>query len=202
MSGRTTQLLNAIGEGDPSAAEELLPLVYAELRRIARRHMAKERPGHTLQPTALVHEAYLRLIGSVEIEWADRRHFYAAAAQAMRRILIDRARRVARVKHGGDQQRESFADDLVSEQPRYEELLALDQALTDLESRDSTMAEIVKMRFYAGLTIAETARVLAVSSRTVNRQWLAARAWLADHMLSSATTSGRDQVEGAADAAS
>lgn len=182
MSGRATQLLNAIGDGDLAAAEELLPLVYVELRRIARARMANERPGHTLQPTALVHEAYLRLVGDAEIEWVDRRHFYAAAARSMRRILIDRARRVARQKHGGDLQRDVFADDLASEQPRADELLALDEALAGLEARDSTMAEIVKMRFFAGLTIAETAKVLDVSSRTVNRQWLVARAWLADRI--------------------
>ncbi len=124
MSGRTTQLLNAIGEGDLAAAAELLPLVYAELRRIARARMANERPGQTLQPTALVHEVYLRLVGDAEIRWADRRHFYAAAARSMRRILIDRARRVARPKHGGELRRDVFADDLASEQPRYDDLLA------------------------------------------------------------------------------
>ncbi len=189
MSGRATQLLNAIGEGDLDAAEELLPLVYSELRRIARARMANERPGHTLQPTALVHEAYLRLIGDVEIAWVDRRHFYAAAARSMRRILIDRARRVAREKHGGDLQRDSFADDVATEQPRNDELLALDEALVGLEAQDASLAEIVKMRFFAGLTIAETAKVLDVSSRTVNRQWLVARAWLADHMGHSAGAS-------------
>ncbi|MEM7357113.1 MAG: ECF-type sigma factor, partial [Acidobacteriota bacterium] len=150
MSDRTTELLNAIGEGDPGAAEELLPLVYNELRRIARARMAHERPGQTLQPTALVHEAYLRLIGDAEIEWNDRRHFYAAAARAMRRILIDRARRVASEKHGGALQRDSFADDLAAEQPRTENVLALDGALDVLERQDPTLAEIVKMRFYAG----------------------------------------------------
>ncbi|MEM7585470.1 MAG: ECF-type sigma factor [Acidobacteriota bacterium] len=195
MSGRATQLLNAIGDGDSAAAEELLPLVYSELRRIARARMAGERPGHTLQPTALVHEAYMRLVGDADIAWVDRRHFYAAAARAMRRILIDRARRVAREKHGGDLQRDSFGDHLAAELPRTDELLALDEALAGLEEQDATLAEIVRMRFFAGLTIAETARVLDVSSRTVNRQWLVARAWLADRM-------GRDddgvQADGAA----
>ena len=183
MPGRTTQLLNAITDGDPKAADELFPLVYGELRRIARARMAGERPGHTLQPTALVHEAYLRLIGGDgEVEWANRRHFYGAAAQAMRRILIDRARRVAREKHGGNLRRDEFGDDLAAEQPRTEEWLALDEALTGLEALDPTLAEIVKLRFFVGLTIAETAKALDVSSRTVNRQWLAARAWLASHM--------------------
>lgn len=182
MPGRTTQLLNAIGEGDEDAAAELFPLVYAELRRIARARMASERPGHTLQPTALVHEAYLRLVGEADIAWSSRRHFFAAAARAMRRILIDRARRYAREKHGGKLQRQSFGDALAAETPRFDEILAIDEALTGLESLDRTMAEIVKMRFFAGLTIAETADVLELSSRTVNRQWLAARAWLADQL--------------------
>ena len=198
MPGRTTELLNAIGAGEPGAADELLPLVYTELRRIARGRMANERPGHTLQPTALVHEAYMRLIGDAEIEWADRRHFYAAAARAMRRILIDRARRTAREKHGGAMKRDAFADDLASEQPRYEDILALDAALTALEEQDSKMAEIVKMRFFAGLTIAETAKLLNVSSRTVNRQWVVARAWLADRLLSSASSTRQDQGEAGA----
>lgn len=157
-------------------------MVYSELRRIARRRMANEPPGLTLQPTALVHEAYLRLIGNAEIAWISRRHFYATAAQAMRRILIERARRYAREKHGGKLRRASFGDDLAVVTPHHEELIALDEALVRLEQRDQSMAEIVKMRFFAGLTIAETAKVLDVSSRTVNRQWLAARAWLASQM--------------------
>ncbi len=179
MPGRTTQLLNAIGEGDLEAAEELLPLVYSELRRIARRRMANERPGLTLQPTALVHEAYMRLIGDGEVAWTSRRHFYGAAAQAMRRILIERARRYSREKHGGKMRREPLVDEIAAEVPRHDELIALDEALAGLEEKDESMADVVKMRFFAGLTIPETAKVLGLSVRTANRQWVAARAWLA-----------------------
>jgi len=184
MSGQITQLLNAVSEGDLEAGEELLPLIYAELRRIARARMANERPGLPLQPTALVHEVYLKLMGDAEIAWASRRHFYATAAQAMRRILIDRARHYARERHGGKLQRASLADELVAEEPRYDQLIALDTALTGLEKQDQGMAEIVRLRFFAGLTISETAKVLGLSSRTVNRQWLGARAWLAASMTS------------------
>lgn len=183
MPGPTTQLLNAICQGKAAVEDELLPLVYRELRQIARAHMAREQPGHTLQPTALVHEAYLRLLGDADVQWNDRRHFYGAAAQAMRRILIDRARRAAREKHGGHLQRQSFSANLAQGTPPSGEILALDSALDALEDQDGALAEIVKMRFFAGLTIAETARALGVSARTVNRQWLAARAWLAARML-------------------
>lgn len=179
---RVTEVLAAIDRGEPQASDELLPLVYNELRRLARARMAREAP-QTLQPTALVHEAYLRLIGGSEPRWENRRHFFAAAAEAMRRILIERARRVARLKHGGDY---SFvelpADTPSEEQPQAEELLSLDMALERLEAQDPAMATVVKLRFFAGLTEPEIAAATSHSERTVRRQWVAARAWLRREM--------------------
>ena len=182
MPGQVTRLLDAMTDGEESAAEELLPLVYDELRRIARGRMARERQGLTLQPTALVHEAYLRLIGDEALGWENRRHFYAAAAEAMRRILIERARRISREKHGGKLQRAPLADDISGDVPRAEELLALDHCLRQLEERDHAMAQVVQLRFFAGLSIHETSQVLDVSPRTVNRLWTGARAWLGKQM--------------------
>jgi RNA polymerase sigma factor (TIGR02999 family) len=181
-SGRVTRLLQQIDGGDPSASEELLPLVYQELRRLARARMARERPGLTLTPTALVHEAYLRLVGEQELEWANRGHFFAAAAEAMRRILIERARHYTRRRHGGGQQRISFAEAHLPVEARPEEVLALDEALSRLEQRDRDMAAVVKLRFFSGLTVPETAAALGVSPSTVDRQWTAARAWLQREM--------------------
>lgn len=184
-----THILAEITSGKVGAEEELLPIIYGELRRVARAHMARERPGLTLQPTALVHEAYLRLLGGADTTWESRAHFYASAAEAMRRILIERARRYGREKHGGKLRRASFdgalaGEVLAGDGPRSAELLALDQALDRLEARDETMAKIVKLRFFAGLTVPETAEALALSPRSVNRHWTAARAWLADQMAS------------------
>jgi RNA polymerase sigma factor (TIGR02999 family) len=181
-SRRVTQLLEQIGGGDPHAAEELLPLVYDEMRRLARWRLARETPGQTLQPTALVHEAYLRLVENPEMRWENRGHFFAAAAEAMRRILIERARRYARKKHGGEQQRIPLHEDLLGEQPRAEELLDLDRALEGLEAQDAAMADVVKLRYFAGLSVEETARALDVSPRSVNRLWTGARAWLQREM--------------------
>jgi RNA polymerase sigma factor (TIGR02999 family) len=181
-AGKVTAVLAAIGQGDEGASDELLPLVYEELRRLARARMAHEGP-QTLQPTALVHEAYLRLVGDNDPQWQSRGHFFAAAAEAMRRILIERARRVARPKHGGDRRFvELDADTPSLSQPRPEELLAIDQALERLERRDPEMAAVVKLRFFAGMTEVETARATGRSERTVRRQWTAAKAWLRREM--------------------
>ena len=176
--GELTQVLEEITAGRPGAAERLLALVYHELRTLAAGKMARERGLHTLQPTALVHEAYLRLFGSSSPRWENRAHFFGAAAEAMRRILIERARRQARQKRGAAPQRVSLPD-LASEPPLdVETLLALDTALDDLETRDAVMARVVKLRYFAGLTVDETAAALDIAPRTVDRHWTAARAWL------------------------
>lgn len=182
MDHRVTRLLAAIGAGKKDAIDELLPTVYAELRRIARVRMARETPGQTLQPTALVHEAYLRLVGDPHLEWKNRSHFYAAAAEAMRRILIERARRYSREKHGGKLRRSPLEEVPDAGGPQFEDLLALDEALRRLEARDPQMGSVVKLRFFAGLTVPETAQALQISPRTVNRLWIAARAWLGQAM--------------------
>lgn len=174
----------AHGHGDDRptdfAAEELLPQVYGELRKLARARMAQEGPGHTLQATALVHEAYLRLLGSAPRgrPWANRAHFFAAAAEAMRRILIERARRVARAKHGGNQKRVTLIGDQLGGYWPDVEVLALDEALRRLAGVDPEMARVVELRAFAGLTLEETAQTLAISVRTVKRRWTAGRAWL------------------------
>jgi RNA polymerase sigma factor (TIGR02999 family) len=175
--GEVTRLLEAIDAGDSHAADDLLPLVYAELRRLAHARMRREGPGHTLQPTALVHEAYLRLLGS-DTRWQNRGHFFAAAAEAMRRILIERARRVARMRHGGDMQRVGLETGDTPVSADIERLLAIDQALHKLEERDPRMAEVVKLRTFAGLTVPETAQALEISPRTVDRLWRTGRAFL------------------------
>lgn len=177
-AGRVTQLLRAVEAGRPEAADELLPIVYERLRRLARARMAGEPAGLTLEPTDLVHEAYLRLVGNEDPGWSGRAHFFGAAAEAMRRILIERARRVARVKHGGHLRRTSATDIEVGAIAVTEDLLAVDEALGRLERQDTDMATVVKLRYFAGLTVAETARCLAISPRTVDRRWEAARAWI------------------------
>ncbi len=177
---RVTQLLAVIGEGDRRAAEELLPLVYGELRRVAAARMAQEAPGHTLQATALVHEAYLRLVGDQSLEWDNRAHFFAAAAEAMRRILVENARRKARIRHGGGRQRVPLEPDGIAADEDSPEILAVDEALRRMEERDPRMGAVVKLRFFAGLSIEDTARALGVSHRTVRRDWTFAKAWLAE----------------------
>jgi RNA polymerase sigma factor (TIGR02999 family) len=174
-----TQLLNAISQGVPHAAADLLPLVYDELRRLAAARLADEPSGNTLQPTALVHEAYLRLVGAPAGEhWNHRGHFYAAAAEAMRRLLVENARRKKRRKHGGDRRRVSLeaAESLV--QAPSEDLLALDEALTRLAAHDPVKAEVVKLRFFAGQTMPEVAHALDISLATAERYWTYARLWL------------------------
>jgi RNA polymerase sigma factor (TIGR02999 family) len=177
-----TDLLDRVRAGQAHAAEALLPIVYSELRKLARARLARERPGQTLQATALVHEAYLRLVGDADPSWENRGHFFAAAAEAMRRILIERARRYAAEKHGGGQNRVTLSEEIAATIGTAEELLALDLALTRLEQRDFQMATVVKLRYFAGLEVEETAQALGTSSRTVNRLWTAARAWLAQEL--------------------
>jgi RNA polymerase sigma factor (TIGR02999 family) len=174
-----TRILSAIDGGDPHAADQLLPLVYDELRRMAAEKLAKERPGQTLQATALVHEAYVRLVDVEQAQhWNSRGHFYAAAAEAMRRILIENARRRKALRRGGDRHRLDLA--LAEPQaPRVsDDLLALDEALERLARKDSRKAELVKLRYFAGLTIEQTAEALGISLATANRWWNYARAWL------------------------
>jgi len=171
-----TRILAAIDGGDPHAAARLLPLVYEELRKLAAAQMAREKPGQTLDATALVHEAYLRLIGDQQFE--NSRHFFAAAAEAMRRILVENARRKARVKHGGGRRRQELREhDLVAEMPD-EQLLALDEALGQLAAVRPDLAELVKLRYFAQMTVEQTAAVLGTSPRTVKRDWAYASAWL------------------------
>ncbi|MFL5340953.1 MAG: ECF-type sigma factor [Gemmataceae bacterium] len=177
-----TQILNAIDGGDPRAAEQLLPLVYGELRRLAADRLARESPGQTLDATALVHEAYLRLVASEPAEaapsWNSRGHFFGAAAEAMRRILVDRARHKASLKAGGQLQRR----DIVDIEPAISEpgldLLALNEALEKLEAIDKRRAELVKLRFFVGLTIDEAAQALGISTSTADNDWAYARCWL------------------------
>ena len=172
-----TQILSAIEQGDPRAAEQLLPLVYDELRKLAAAKLALEHPGQTLQATALVHEAYLRLVGPGEEQrWDNRRHFFAAAAEAMRRILIENARRKQTKKRGGGRQRQPL-DDVASPAPD-EELLALDEALHKLAAADPQKARLVELRYFAGLTGDQAAAVLGISPSTADRHWVYARAWL------------------------
>jgi RNA polymerase sigma factor (TIGR02999 family) len=174
-----TQILNAIEQGDSHAAAQLLPLVYDELRRLAAARLAAEPPGHTLQPTALVHEAYLRLVGTPAGDrWDHRGHFFGAAAEAMRRILIDDARRKATARHGGAMHRQALdAGAAAAPEPR-EDLLALDEALDRLEAEDPLKAKLVKLRYFAGLSLAQAAAALDLSERTAGRHWAYARAWL------------------------
>lgn len=178
-TGSVTRLLDEITGGNREASDELLPLVYEELRRLARARLAHLRPGQTLQPTELVHEAYLRLVQGGDPGWDNRGHFFAAAAEAMRRIVIDRARRAASLKRGGDRVRITLSAVPGGVEPKPEELLAVNNALNDLESQDPRMARVVKLRAFAGLTQEETALAMGISRRTVNRLSTAARAWLA-----------------------
>jgi len=173
-----TRILTAIEHGDAKAADELLPLVYEELRRLASRKMLREQLGQTLQATALVHEAYIRLVGAESQNWSSRGHFFAAAAEAMRRILIDNARRKQRQKHGGDRQRVGLDDaDIAIEEPSTN-LITLDEALTKLAKEDPVVADLVKLRYFAGLTLSQIAEIIGISRRTADRYWAYARAWL------------------------
>jgi RNA polymerase sigma factor (TIGR02999 family) len=171
-----TQLLDAAAGGDRQAAADLLPLVYAQLRMLAAQRLAQEKAGQTLQPTALVHEAYLRLVGNQRFDGCG--HFFAAAAEAMRRILVETARRKSRIKHGGDHQRVNLEDHDVPAPNRPDEILALDEALTRLAQEDPAAAQVVQLHFFAGLSIEEVAETIGVARATAYRHWNYARAWL------------------------
>ena len=176
-----TRILSAIEQGDPHVAEQLLPLVYDELRKLAARQLAQEKPGQTLQATALVHEAYLRLVGAETAQpWDGRGHFFAAAAEAMRRILINRARDKGRQKRGGGRRRLDLDHLAVAGEATAEETLAVDEVLQRLEQHNKPCADLVKLRFFAGLTMGEAAAALGVAPRTAHRYWDFARAWLYD----------------------
>lgn len=177
-----TAILNRAGQGDPHAAEELLPLVYDELRRLAAARMAGERSDHTLQATALVHEAWIRLGADSQPAWQNRAHFFAAAAEAMRRILIDAARRRRALKHGGDLRRVDVADSAlqIAASSRDEELISVHESLDRLAKEDPRRAELVKLRYFAGMTLEQAADALGVSTATAKRDWAYARAWLFD----------------------
>ena len=173
-----TQILNAIELGDPKAADDLLPLVYEQLRQLAASKMAREAAGQTLQPTALVHEAWLKLIGNENVQWKGRAHFFGAAAEAMRRILINNAIRKRALRHGGGQQRVDLQDLEIAAPATDDELLAVNEALGKLTEKDPDKAELVKLRYFAGLSFAEAASVLGISEPTAKRRWAYARAWL------------------------
>jgi RNA polymerase sigma factor (TIGR02999 family) len=173
-----TRILSAIEQGEPHAAEQLLPLVYDELRRLASQKLAQEKPGQTLQATALVHEAYLRLVDVEKAQhWDSRGHFFAAAAEAMRRILVEKARRKGGGKHGGGRTRQELDPERIAAPQAADDLLALDEALTRLEAAEPQVAELVKLRYFAGLTIPQAAAHLGIAPRTADAWWSYAKAW-------------------------
>ncbi len=176
--GDVTRLLEQLAGHDPDAAARLVPLLHNELNRLARHYMRHERPGHTLQPTALVNEAYLRLAATKRMNWRNRAHFIAVAAGLMRRILIDHARRRKRVKRGGSRDDLPIEENLIQSRQQAEELVDLDEALGNLKKLDARQSQIVELRFFGGLTVQETAEVLGISPKTVKRDWSVARAWL------------------------
>lgn len=179
-----TRILSRIESGDPAAAEQLLPLVYEELRKLAAAKLAQEKPGQTLQATALVHDAYIRLLGDQRtgdqdsLHWNSRGHYFAAAAEAMRRILVEQARRKKQVKRGGDLQRVALDAVELPAEPLADDLVVLDESLCRLEAHDSLAAKVVKLRYFAGLTMPETAQALDIPLRTAERNWTYARTWL------------------------
>jgi RNA polymerase sigma-70 factor, ECF subfamily len=173
-----TALLGELTKGNPEAGPKLIPLVYDELRRLADGYMRRERTGHTLQATALVHEAYLKLLGQHSVDWQNRAHFFGIAAQVMRRVLIDHARRHVRDKRGGGKEAVPLDEALVFSPERSSEFLELDSALERLAERDARLAKIVELRFFGGLTVEETAEVVGISPKTVKRDWTVAKAWL------------------------
>lgn len=173
-----TQILRAIDAGDAKAAAELLPVVYDELRKLAGQRMKAEAPGHTLEPTALVHEAYIRLIGKDDPLWQNRGHFFAAAAEAMRRILIEEARRNGAIRHGGGARHLPLQEANCAAKMKCDDLIALDEALARLEAHDALSAQLIKLRFFAGMDHAEAARFLGLTLRTAERNWTYARTWL------------------------
>lgn len=182
-----TQILQRVSAGDERAAAELLPIMYDELRALARARFANIPAGQTLQPTALVHEAYLKLVGRKDASWSGRGHFFGAAASAMRDILVDQARRKARVKHGGDRQRIDLQENTPAIEPPTENLLALNDAIERLKATDERKGRIVMLRYFAGLTVEETAEVLGVSVGTIEREWRFIRVWLYDELTTDAS---------------
>lgn len=177
-----TQMLQAVEQGDPNAADELLPLVYGELRKLARSRMAREQPGHTLQATALVHEAWLRLVSDDDRQWANRRHFFAAAAEAMRRILVESARRKSRKKRGAGVEHLDVNEMEIAIGAGDDRILQIHEALESLAAQDPEKAEIVKLKYFVGLTNEEAAELLNLSEKTVRRRWAFAKAWLLSEM--------------------
>lgn len=173
-----TRILEELSKGDHQAVDRLLPAVYDELRRLAAMKLARERPGHTLQATALVHEAYLRLLGGADTPWKNSAHFFGAAAEAMRRILVESARRRARLKRGGDLQRRPLDEADAIVMPDSPDLIALDEALAKLEREDKVKADLVKLRYFTGLTIEQAGQILGISRATADRYWTFARTWL------------------------
>ena len=189
-----TRILSAIERGDPQAAGQLLPLVYDELRKLAAQRLAHEKPGQTLQATALVHDAYLRLVDVEEAQrWNGRGHFFAAAAEAMRRILVENARRKRAEKHGGRLERHDLDDVDIAAPTPSEDLLALDEALAKLEAEDPVKAQLVKLRYFAGLTEEDAARVLGISRATVQRHWRYAKAWLHGELRETGPSEGNSR---------
>jgi RNA polymerase sigma-70 factor (ECF subfamily) len=178
MSEKVTQLLIELSGGNRAAVDELTPLVYQELKRIAKGQLGRERPGHTLQATALVHEAYLKLIDQREVNWQNRAHFFGVASQLMRRILMDYAKSRLRDKRGGGAHKTSLDEALVVAEDRASDLVRIDDALTRLEQLDPRQAKVVEMRFFGGLTVEETAEAMGISAPTVKREWAMAKAWL------------------------
>ena len=185
QSSRVTSLLEKFEPGDRPAFEQLFADVYAELRALAARYLQPERKNHTLQPTALVHEAYFKLVDQTRVDWRGRTHFLAIAAQAMRRILVDHARRRGAAKRGGNWHRIALDDNLVIESNRDEDVLALEDALTKLKKLDPRQAQMIELRFFGGLSIAEVAKVMGISRRSVEREWTMVRAWLRQELSTS-----------------
>jgi RNA polymerase sigma factor (TIGR02999 family) len=175
---QVTQMLVDWGNGDKTALDRLMPLVYDELRRLARHYMRRERAGHTLQTTALVNEAYMRLVDQRDVRWQNRAHFFAIAAQLMRRILVDQARKRHNTKRGGDLRKVSLDEAALVAEERGADVIALDEALKELEAIDERKSKVVELRFFGGLNIEETAEVMAISPATVQREWSMAKAWL------------------------
>jgi RNA polymerase sigma factor (TIGR02999 family) len=185
-----TELLIDWTKGDKGALDRLMPLVYEELRKVARRHLSLEDPGHTLQGTAVVHEVYLRLIDQNRVQWRSRAHFFAVAAQMIRRILVDHARQRHADKRGGAATKLSLDESIGTPQYKDVDLVALDDALNDLAQLDAQQAQVIELRFFAGLTIAETSEVLGISPATVERNWVTAKAWLFDQLNRAGKDSG------------
>ena len=173
-----TRILNAIEQGDAQAADELLPLIYEELRVLAAQKLSHELPGQTLQATALVHEAYIRLVGEETSNWDSSGHFFAAAAEAMRRILVDNARRKRSIRHGGNRQKLSLTEDFLTIEDPKGDLLALNEALDKLTNEDPKLAELIKLRYFAGLTLDQIAKMMGIGRRSADRYWALGRAWL------------------------